>query len=107
LTEYFCGWFENLGIILEKYHKIVNEAPDQVIQHNVTVQAIDTQISIFYEAFKECLKHMDFETSMKCMDIFNQKMTTLKLQSKPTVNLDQEFSEVQVLNDNIIKRLEE
>lgn len=110
ITKYdriLIEWMELLGASLEKYHKIIEQGDQNVnITNNVNIQVIDDQISIFYEAFKECLGHMDLETSMRCMEIFNTKITALKMKDKSKIDLDKEFTDVQILNDTIVKRLQ-
>lgn len=100
-------WFDTLGNILEKYHKLVNGAPDQVIQHNVTLQVVDQHINVFYEVIKEVLSQMDVETSLYFMEVFNEKISRLKAPDKENVTTDLRLAEAKILNENINNKLNE
>ncbi len=98
-----------LGEILEKYHKFV-EVPNEsmVINNNVTFQIMDQQVSVFHDVIKEVLQSMDIESSLKFMDLFNEKMTKLR----PPV--DEKFQSVEsravdakLLTENMSKKLSE
>lgn len=104
-------WFNTLGTMLEKYHKIVNGAPDQVVQHNVTLQVVDKHILMFHDALKEVLSKMDVQTSLYFMEVFNEKMSKLKesenlLPEKP-LTIEQRFEEVSILNKQISEKINE
>jgi hypothetical protein len=101
-------WFDLLGNVLEKYHKLVNGAPDQVIQHNVTLQVVDQHINVFYETIREVLSQMDIETSLYFMEVFNEKMSRLKAPTdKPTPTADMRLAEAKIINENINNKLNE
>jgi hypothetical protein len=101
-------WFDLLGNVLEKYHKLVNGAPDQIIQHNVTLQVVDQHINVFYDTIREVLSQMDVETSLYFMEVFNEKMSKLKApveKDNPTV--DMRLAEAKIINENINNKLNE
>jgi len=100
-------WFDTLGATLEKYHKIVNQAPDQIIQHNVALQAVDQHILVFYQALKEVLADMDVEASLKFMDIFNQKMSKLSFQEEKLLPTETRLVQATMISENINKKLSE
>jgi hypothetical protein len=87
-----------IGPLLEKANKIINEAPDQIIQHNVTVQHIDQHVAVFYEAIRKTLEEMDLESSMLFMDRFHE---TLRALQDPTTAPANRFAEVKALNSTI------
>lgn len=102
-------WFELLGNTLEKYHKIVNNVPDQVIQHNVTIQAMDQHVNVIIEAIRETLLQFDVQTSLYFMEIFNEKISKLRA---PTINKELaspevRLAEAKILNENINNKLSE
>jgi hypothetical protein len=101
-------WFDKLGTILEKYHKLVLGAPDQVIQHNITVQVIDQHIAVFHDTIKEILSVIDLETSMLFMEKFEQNISKLKSimpdQTAP-IPVDVRLLEAQNINEIIGKKL--
>lgn len=98
-------WFDTLGANLERFNKIVLGAPDQVVQHNITVQHIDQHIQIFQEAIRETLAEMDIETSLRFMEIFSNKISKLRPPTEKQEKLEDRLSEVRVLNDTINQKL--
>jgi hypothetical protein len=101
-------WFDLLGNVLEKYHKLVNGAPDQIIQHNVTLQVVDQHINVFYDTIREVLSQMDVETSLYFMEVFNEKMSKLKAPAeKDNPTVDMRLAEAKIINENINNKLNE
>jgi hypothetical protein len=98
LERVFIEYVNAFTPLLEKAHKIINEAPDQIVQHNITVQHIDQTISVFYEAIRKTLEKMDLESSMLFMEIFNE--TLQKLQD-PNTTPPNRLAEVKALNSTI------
>lgn len=97
-----------LGDLLEKIYKFTeeNQKPDQVIQHNLTIQTIDQHVSIFHEVIRDVLAQMDLETSMYFMEVFNEKMEKIKPPSKEIgPSLDSQMAQVQIIGENINKRV--
>ncbi len=97
---------DSLGGILEKYYKFVEHAPDQVIQHNITLQAVDQHISVFHDVIREVLSQMDLESAMYFMEVFNEKMSKLRPASEvPLLTPEAKLAEVKVLNEEINKKI--
>jgi hypothetical protein len=84
--------------LLEKANKIINEAPDQIIQHNVSVQHIDQTVGVFYEAIRETLSEMNLEFSMIFMESFSEKLKRIQDPSTTPAN---RLQEVKALNTTI------
>lgn len=97
---------ELLGGLLEKYYKFTENPADLVIQHNVTLQAVDQHISVFHDVIREVLSQMDLESSMLFMELFNDRMSKLKPPSpeKP-MDTDAKLAEAMILNETINKKL--
>lgn len=97
---------ELLGGLLEKYYKFTENPADLVIQHNVTLQAVDQHISVFHDVIREVLSQMDLESSMLFMELFNERMAKLKAptQEKP-MDTDTKLAEAMILNETINKKL--
>ena len=97
---------ELLGGLLEKYYKFTENPADLVIQHNVTLRAVDQHISVFHDVIREVLSQMDLESSMLFMELFNERMTKLKApaQEKP-MDTDTKLAEAMILNETINKKL--
>lgn len=68
--------------IVEDIRK-VEGAPDQVIQHNVTVQAIDEQAAIFQQAIQKTIAELDLNTASILIDKLNNNIDSLKHARKP------------------------
>jgi len=98
---------EVLGSILEKYYKFTEAPANQLIQNNITLHVVDQHISVFHDVIKDILSHMDLETSLYFMDIFNKKMEKLKQPDKNTINTDMKLAEVHLLNETINKKINE
>jgi len=100
---------ETLGGLLDKYYKWKEaRTPDQIIQHNVTLQVVDQHISVFHDVIKEVLSQMDLETSMYFLEVFNDKMSKLKAPT-PELGPSQEMklAEAKLLNETINKKVNE
>lgn len=99
-------YIEVFGNLLEKAYKIVNNGPDQVIQHNFTVQHIDQQVVIFYEAIKNVLSQIDLEASMHFMELFQHELNKIKdPTNKPMQSVESRLSEVKLINETIDQKI--
>jgi hypothetical protein len=102
---------DTLGNVLEKYYKFVEQAPDQIIQHNITLQAVDQHISVFHEVIREVLSQMDLESAMYFMEVFNDKMSKLKPSGEnnnvSSLTSEAKLAEVKILNEEINKKINE
>ena len=97
---------ELLGGLLEKYYKFTESPADLVIQHNVTLQAVDQHISVFHDVIRDVLSQLDLESSMLFMELFNEKMAKLKPPApEPMFNTDMKLAEAKILNETINKKL--
>jgi len=98
---------ETLGGLLDKYYKWrESRTPDQIIQHNVTLQVVDQHISVFHDVIKEVLSQMDLETSMYFMEVFNEKMSKLKPPTPETPpSQEMKLAEAKLLNETINKKI--
>ncbi len=100
-------WFNLLMNALEKANKIVNEAPDQVIQHNVTVQHIEQNISVFADVVKEILSKLDYDTSMMFLDLYNEKMSQLREpKEQEQIPTEVRLNDAKILSGTIIPHLD-
>lgn len=109
LDSRMIEWFNAFTNMIEKYNKIVNEAPDKVVQHNVTVQVLDQQINVFYDIILEILSDMDYEASLKFMQLFNDKMSGVKSNFEfPEVKpVDERIADVKMLKETLSKKANE
>jgi hypothetical protein len=100
-------WFDTLGANLERFHKLVNGAPDQIIQHNITLQAVDQHISVFHDVIRDVLSKMDLESSMYFMELFNERMSKLKQPDTNNMSTEERLVEAKILNETITKKINE
>lgn len=98
-------WFDTLGNALEKYHKLVLGAPDQVIQHNVNIQAVDKYTDVFVDSIKETLSEMGIEYSLRFMELYNEKLTKLKQSSETQQSTEMRLAEAKIINETITEKL--
>lgn len=92
-------WFDTLGNMIERYNKLIINPPDQVIQHNITFQAVDQHISVFQEVIREVISKMDIETSLLFMEIYQEKMSKLK---NPTEIIQQKATSERALEAKLL-----
>ena len=102
---------ETAGNLLDKYykwHETQNANGGTFVQNNVSIQVMDQHISVFHNVIKEVLSQMDLETSLYFMEVFNDKMTKLKM---PEVGVatttEMKLVEVKLLNETINKKINE
>ena len=98
LTKYT----EQYMSLIEKIDKIVNNRPDQVIQHNYVVQYIEQYQSVIQQAIMETLKEIDSEASFLFMEKNEKKMTSLKVPELNPPNEKKVLQEVQTLSAKLI-----
>lgn len=102
-------WLEytdRLGQHLERWSKLVLQAPDMIVQHNVSVQHTDQQVQFLQEALREALAEVDNEASLRFMDIMSDKLSSAKLPSeKEIIPTEVRLAEVKLLNEEINKKL--
>jgi hypothetical protein len=104
----FKEYGELLGNLLDKYYKFTEQQPDQIVQHNVTLQVVDQHISVFHDVIKKVLSQMDLESSLYFMEVFNEEMEKLKMPS-PDKEPSQEMrlADAKVLSETINKKINE
>ena len=92
--------------VLDKAYRIINEAPDQIIQHNISVQHIDSHIQVFHSAIKSTLARMDLQSSLLFVEYFNEELSKLKDPSlAPTIPVENRLAEVKILSETINQKV--
>jgi len=71
-------WLELLMNALEKADKLVNERPDKIIQHDISVTMVEQHSVLFQETIRELLLELSPEVSARFMDILTTKLNQLK-----------------------------
>ncbi len=93
------SWMQTILEIIREIRK-VEGAPDQIIQHNVTVQTIEEQSALLQEALRQTLAEIDLETSLLLMDKISENMLKLQVSREQTYSPEKSFNKI---NNNIEK----
>jgi hypothetical protein len=72
-------YFEQMMNYCEKYDKVVMKSPDQIIQHNVTVQVMDQYVMVMQDSIRQTLAEMDADAANLFMERFNENLSKLQL----------------------------
>jgi hypothetical protein len=94
-----------LGNMLEKYYRWKEPVagPNSVsITNNFTMSQVNQHIGTFQDVIKEVLAQMDLETSLYFMEVFNDKMSKLKMPiPEAPVPTEIKLAETKLLNEKI------
>lgn len=94
-------YFELLLNYVDRYDKVVNKSPDQIIQHNVTVQVMDQYVAVLQDCIRETLSEVDPDAAFLFMEKFNEKLPKLQLpdtsQLQKPISVQDRLLEAQVL----------
>lgn len=96
-------WFEVLLNAAEKFQKIVNEAPDLVVQHNHSVQMVEQHTAFLQDAIRETMAEVDPKMAFLFMEKMNDKMNSLQEPQPQTVSPEKRLAEAQVINTKVNK----
>lgn len=100
--EIFIKFMTQMTTLIEKVDKIVNNKPDQVIQHNYTVAYADNIIAQFQDIFREVvIASLDTETSMLILDKFADAMNKAKPINQENVTQESKRLEVGRLKNKL------
>jgi hypothetical protein len=99
-------WFEVLINAVEKANKVINEAPDVVVQHNVNVQTANQYTIILQDAIRETCAEVDPQMAFLFMEKMNEKLPMLEEPKPQVMSLENKINEVQVLNTKVNALLE-
>jgi len=93
-------YFDTLLNATEKFDKIVNQNPDQVIQHNITMQALDQRSAIVQDVIREVLAEMDPEAAFMFMERLQVRLGELDTNQK-AVSDDKLLAEAKIINKRV------
>ena len=97
-------WMELLLNTTEKYNKIVNQAPDSIVQHNVSVQVIEQHTAFLQDAIRETMAEEDPQMAYLFLDKLNAKMERIKEpQGASSISIEKRLNEAQILEAKIQK----
>lgn len=94
-------WFELLLSAAEKFQKIVNEAPDIVIEHKVSIEKIEQNTIFLQDAIRDTLNEMDPEMAFLFLEKFNEKLESIKEPEAKAFSQNKKMKEVQLLSTKI------
>ncbi len=99
-------YLELLMNAAEKMNKIVNDAPDQVIQHQHTIQIADQQIQIILDTIKDILSNIDYDASLYFIEQYTERIGALKAPEEyRPAGTEVRLAEVKMLETNLDKKL--
>jgi len=90
-------YIELLNQTAEKYDRIVNNAPDQIIQHNITIQTIEQHTAVLQNAVWEVLSEMDQDIAFMFMEKLNSKLAVLKGPEQEVLAQDKRLKEAELI----------
>lgn len=98
-------FFDSMMMYVEKYDKIINKSPDQIIQHNVTVQVMDQYVSVMQDSIRQTLAEMDSDAANLFLERFNENISKLQLPEgmqpvKPQTQ-EQKYLGVEILHSKL------
>lgn len=103
----FLKYMNEIFNMVEKFEKIVNNAPDQIIQHNVTLQAVENNTNAILEAIRETIAELDPETSMRFINSFYEKLRVLSPPESKIIAPEQRLQEATILHEKIVEKFEQ
>ena len=102
----FNEYLDRLQSAIEKWQKYIIQSPDQIVQHNVSIQHIDNQMSVFHNAITKVLSQMDIESSLLFMSLYKEELEKLQASAEPQITpVEERLAEVRSIHDEINKKL--
>jgi len=99
----FIKYMEQLFNSVEKFDKLVNRSPDQIIQHNLSIQTIDNYTQILSDTIRDTLAEMSPEMAGVFLDKLYARMKDLNLPAPiipPTA--EEKLKEVVLLQEKVL-----
>jgi hypothetical protein len=98
----FNEYLDRFQAAIEKWQKYIIQSPDQIIQHNVSVQHIDNHMSVFHDAIRKVLSKMDNESALLFMNLYNEEINKTKAPIEtPQTPVEERLAEVKTIHDQI------
>jgi hypothetical protein len=102
-------WFSALSDILSKYDAILNPPNlnnEQInIQNNINIQVLDTHMNMVYDIIREILTMLDYDTSLRFMELWENKMQAIKPVDTTIIPIETRLEIVKKLEDQIENKL--
>jgi len=100
----FLKYMNELFNMVEKFDKIVNNAPDQIIQHNFTLQAVEDNTNAILEAVRDTIAQLDPDVALKFMDLFYNNLSKLRPPEEDIMSQEDRLKEAQLLHEKIVDK---
>jgi hypothetical protein len=99
-------WFNTMLAICERFNDIQTGNIEQTnIQNNINITVVDTHINAVYSIIKEILTMLDYDTSLIFIEMFNQKMSELKLPTEDIAPIEDRLQDAHLLENTISVKL--
>jgi predicted transcriptional regulator len=96
-------YLELLMNLIEKADKLINNAPDQIVQHNVTIQTIENQSMIFQNVVRRVLTKLDPELSILFMSEFTEELQKMQPEKTQILTQTEKMLEIGLLEEKLEK----
>jgi len=100
-------WVETLGNLFEKYDKMINERPDQIIQHNINIQTANQYMAVLQDAIREVLIDELPEKVFIFMEKLSQKVAALDLPDHQLPSQNTRLAQAKLLHSKVMAETEE
>jgi len=80
----------------------IEGAPDQIVQHNIAINAIDQHAAIFQEIMKEAIAEVDIQTGSKIMDKIINKFEAFEIKDI-TLKTNKDLQKIEVIEGKILQ----
>lgn len=94
-------WLETLLNFTDRYQKIVNEAPDTVVQHNINIQLVEQHTIMLQDVIRETMAEVDSNMAFMFLEKLNSKMALLKPPQTEPLSQDKKLLEAQIISTKI------
>lgn len=99
----FIKYVEQYLSLIEKYNRDINNAPDQIIQHNHTVQYVDQNLAAMQDGIREALLELDPELTALVMEKISDAMSRIKPPAElPLTTQDERLGQIKDLQEAIV-----
>lgn len=99
-------WFRLLLETLERFDKISNGTPDNiVVNNNISIQLVDNHIHMIYDIIKEILSGLDYESSLLFTELFAKKLAELKSSEQPALPIEKRLEAAYKIESSVKEQL--
>jgi hypothetical protein len=101
-------WLNLLLSVTEKYQPILQGTSNTInIQNNYNIQMVDKKINVVYDAIREALSDLDYETSLAFIEKITTKLAALEENATETIPIEHRLIEAQEISADLREKLQE